>query len=100
MLASQIFNSGLVRKIGPGLILVLTVTNAQVMAEMVELRRVNPCGKRSTYLSQSDENYADPLSLVLELGASTSLPTLLSSTFDPPPESILTTDYPDNKLIQ
>jgi hypothetical protein len=39
-------------------------------------------------------------SIVLELGASTSLPTLLASSFDSPPDSILTTDYPDAILIK
>ncbi|GHJ87627.1 hypothetical protein NliqN6_4029 [Naganishia liquefaciens] len=65
VLASQIFNSGL------------------VMAEMMELGRIKPAGTR-----------------ILELGASTSLPTLLASSFDSPPDSILTTDYPDAILIK
>ncbi|KAJ9121619.1 hypothetical protein QFC22_002239 [Naganishia vaughanmartiniae] len=37
---------------------------------------------------------------ILELGASTSLPSLLASTLDPPPGLILTTDYPDEQLIK
>ncbi|KAJ9102417.1 hypothetical protein QFC21_002817 [Naganishia friedmannii] len=89
MLASQIFNSGL------------------VMAEMVELGRINASGTRSKSFVQlqSDPHcrYANTArcpSIVLELGASTSLPSLLASTLDPPPELILTTDYPDAQLIK
>jgi hypothetical protein len=50
-------------------------------------------------ISRSLTNSDIRIDLVLELGASTSLPSLLASTFDPPPESILTTDYPDESLI-
>lgn len=62
MLASQIFNSGLVRKIDPGPSCVLTVSSSQVMAEMVELRRINPSGKRSTTLPKGYKDDADRVS--------------------------------------
>jgi hypothetical protein len=84
----------------------------QVMAELIELGRVPFTGKRSESLITvaffvdpqrglySNHCNARSWLLVLEIGASTSLPTLLASTSENPPERILTTDYPDEALIK
>jgi hypothetical protein len=75
------------------------------MAEMVELGRINTSGTRSEFPIRelyhvSEVLIPSLLGTVLELGASTSVPSLLASTLDPAPESILTTDYPDEQLIK
>jgi hypothetical protein len=77
------------------------------MAEMIELGRIPFAGKRSELeysLPRSPQPYfyklKDTFLTVLEIGASTSFPSLLASVSDDPPESILTTDYPDEALIK
>jgi hypothetical protein len=74
------------------------------MAEWVELGRVEFTGQHSESIQCLDNSFLKPLTtksqlIVLELGASTSLPSLLAATSEHPPSFVLTTDYPDEAII-
>lgn len=91
MMADQVFSSGLVR---PPLLSPFALTDAsdiffldvsllasQVLAEMIDLALIPVANLR-----------------ILELGSGAGLPSLLSSTLDAPPKSVLLTDYPDASI--